>query len=427
MTAAAIPAQSWLQHYREAIGLLSRNARLYLTGAFLFGIAHAGYQLLFNLYLRERGLTESVIGGVLASTATGAALLALPAGFLLLRTRVKPVIITAVVLYVTALLFLVSWQDTEMLWLFAFSSGMAMTFYRVSTAPFYMRNSSETERPMLFSLGFAMIMLSGAVGSIGGGYLVDYFTHLTGDSVIAHRWGLYVSSCVGALAIIPLLMITSRRPSEEEKRQRIDWSALRGRLPLYGKLFTPFFLVGLGAGFIIPFLNIFFRDRFTKSADTIGLYFFGVQVATVIGTLAGPALVRKFGRIRTVVLTELVSVPFMLALVYTGELTIAVIAFLLRAAFMNMGQPVASNFTMEMVTKREQGLVNALIFLAWTGSWMVSTAVGGTLIEHYGYELPMVITAGLYSVSAGLYYFFFRKSERFQDGQFMVRTRGMDA
>ena len=411
----------WLQRYVVSFQLLSKNAKRYLLGAFLLGITQANIQLLFNLYLREREVTESVIGNIISSRATGAALMALPAGFLLLRTRLKPVLIASALVFSGAVWMMAAWGDVSVLWMFALISGMAFTFYRVAAAPFYMRNSTPIERPMLFSLGFGMMTLAGSVGSLGAGYLVAVFKDYVGvDAVLAHRYALFVGVAAGLFATIPFSLIQSKKPSQEERQRSLNWRVIRGRASVYGKLFIPYFLVGLGAGFIIPFLNIYFRDRFHQTTDEIGVYYFAVSIATFLGTMAAPALVHKFGKIKTVVLTELMSIPFMFILAYTGNVGWAVAAFLLRAAFMNMGQPVSTNFSMEVVTEREQGLVNALMLLAWTGSWTISTNIGGELIERHGYELPMLITIALYVLSSVSYYFFFRKSESKENGLYVV-------
>jgi predicted MFS family arabinose efflux permease len=132
----------------------------------------------------------------------------------------------------------------------------------------------------------------------------------------------------------------------------------------------------------------------------------------LIGILAGPIMARKLGMVKTIVLTELLSIPFMMILAFTYSLPLAIIAFLVRGALMNMAQPIGSNLSMELVGKTEHALVNALLTLAWTGSWMISTAVGGRLIDKHGYTLPLLIAVGLYIISAILYFMFFRKSER---------------
>jgi predicted MFS family arabinose efflux permease len=79
---------------------------------------------------------------------------------------------------------------------------------------------------------------------------------------------------------------------------------------------------------------------------------------------------------------------------------------------MNIGVPVATNFGMEMSHRSEQGLVNAILMVSWTASWMLSTAVGGHLIEKYGYTLTFNITIVLYVLSTLFYFWSFRGAEK---------------
>ena len=62
-------------------------------------------------------------------------------------------------------------------------------------------------------------------------------------------------------------------------------------------------------------------------------------------------------------------------------------------------------------------MVNALLMVAWTSAWMVSSAVGGSLIEKFGYTFTMNITVFLYVVSSFTFYIFFRKTEVKGDGE----------
>ena len=89
---------------------------------------------------------------------------------------------------------------------------------------------------------------------------------------------------------------------------------------------------------------------------------------------------------------------------------------------MNLGVPIGTNFGMEMVGKSEQALVNALLMLSWTSSWMVSTAVGGFLIEEYGYTLPLLVAVVLYFISSVSYYLFFNTSEIKTDSGYKIEA-----
>jgi len=145
----------------------------------------------------------------------------------------------------------------------------------------------------------------------------------------------------------------------------------------------------------------------------------------LVAVLTGPILRRRFGFIRTVVITELLSVPFMVALCYTENLSLAVGAFLLRGALMNMAQPVSNTFAMEAVPVEHQGLVNSLITVAWTGSWAISTSIGGAVIEHSGFVPSFWLAIGLYVVSAIFYFLFFAKHERYDNGGYRYLPPGM--
>ncbi|MGH8016198.1 MAG: MFS transporter, partial [Candidatus Zixiibacteriota bacterium] len=93
-----------------------------------------------------------------------------------------------------------------------------------------------------------------------------------------------------------------------------------------------------------------------------------------------------------------------------------VFAFVLRAGLMNIGVPLITNLGMELSKESEQGLVNALLMVAWTSAWMVSTALGGHLIENFGYTLTINITIGIYVFSSLMFYFLFKETEAKKDG-----------
>jgi predicted MFS family arabinose efflux permease len=179
----------------------------------------------------------------------------------------------------------------------------------------------------------------------------------------------------------------------------------------------------MGAGLVIPFLNLYFRDRFLLSAKTIGIFFALLQFFMLAGILIGPLLSKKIGMIKTIVSTQLSSTPFMLVLAFTYNLPLAVGCFLFRGTLMNMGQPISTNFAMEKVKEKEQALANALLMLSWTASWAASANLGGRLIKAYSFTPPLLITVGLYIISSVLYYLFFSSEEDKKIGKAVLTFR----
>jgi len=414
-----------IRDYARNIRLFSRNVRLYLFGSFLVGLTFAAYMLLLNLYLREQGSPESFIGTILSAGAVGTTVICIPAAFLLRRIRLKRILLSSILVYCVSIVFLSHLPVTYFLVVISFFAGVAITFYRVAAAPFFMRNTTTRERTYVFSASFGVSLMASMLGSLLFGWLVPQLEKITASMITAYQWTFLVGVGLGLLSLIPFALIKAADPSEENDRADFSLTLIRRRLGLYLKLIIPYFVVGTGAGLIIPFLNLYFRDRFGQPPDKIGLFYFLVHGTMLLGIMAGPILSRRFGMVRTIVWTQLLSIPFMVILAYTNSLPLAFLAFLVRGALMNLGQPIGSNFSMELVEKHEHALVNALMMLGWTSSWMFSAIIGGNLIERHGYTLPLMITVVLYIVSSILYYLFFGHSEHRTHSGYVIEPHGV--
>jgi predicted MFS family arabinose efflux permease len=409
----------WREAAREYIADVSRfspNARLYLLGAFLVGINYEVFQLLLNLYLRELAFTDTQIGFVNSFRAVGMTVMAIPAALVLSRVSLRPVLIAAMILLAGASFVVIDSSLYQVVLAFSVVMGMSYTVSRVAAAPFYMQHSTPRERPHLFSFSFGVSLLAAMIGSLTAGKSAAMIGQAVGSMVLGYRYTLIGAVAISLLSLIPFALIRGDGLASDETRIRVSRDLLRRRGSFLLRISMANFLIGAGAGLIIPFLNLYFRDRFGLSPDRIGFFYFCVTGAMFLGTMAGPLLTRKFGLVRAVVLTQLASIPFMLVLSYTYYLPLAFAAFVLRGALMNIGVPLGTHFGMEMCERTEQGLVNALLMVSWTGAWMVSAAVGGRLIDVYGYSITFDITIGLYCLSSIYYYWSFRRAERRTDG-----------
>ena len=391
------------------------NARLYLYGLFLWGLGQSIFSLLFNLYLRELGFTDSGIGQILSKVSLGAAVAALPVAFLFRRVATRRLLVMAGALASITYLLQGTLVAPELLLLAAFVSGMVVTTFRLSIAPVVMREVEASSRPFLFSAAFTALFLSAIVGSSIGGGLPHLFGFLTDDPTLTLRWSLWTGCGLTLLASIPFYRMKPPGSSPEEKPPASAWEQIRelGEVDwgLQFKLAFPAALIGLGAGLIIPFLNLYFRDRFSLTPAGIGVLFAVMQGFMVAGNLFGPAVSRRLGLVRGVVVTQLASVPFMVLLALSGSFPVVVASFFLRGALMNMNQPLTSHFAMEVVPEREHAITNSLLSLSWFVAWSVSADIGGALIERAGYAEPLLIAAFLYVAASVLYWLFFHSVE----------------
>lgn len=418
--------------YVRQVRQSGRNPRLYLQGLFLIGLGQSIFSLLFNLYLRTIGISDSAIGQILSKVSLGAALAAIPAAFLFRGLQARLILVGAGGLAAILYVMQVSWTAPETLLLIAFLTGMAATVYRLSIAPVIMREVAPDARPFLFSASFTVLFLSAIVGFAIGGWLPTLFHLFTDVDRLALRWSLYVAAGLILMSAIPF------NAMKDAPRENSDWDAAEDEPParelrrwtdrfggplrqarelievdwvLNLKLTLPAMLIGLGAGLIIPFMNLFFHDRFGMSEAEIGVLFAAMQGFMVVGNLFGPAVSRKLGLVRGVVATQLLSVPFMVLLGVSSFFPLVAAAFFLRSGLMNMNQPLTSHFAMEVVSKRDHAVTNSLLSLSWFVAWSISADIGGAMIERYGYTPPLLVAAGLYVVASVLYWFFFKDVE----------------
>ena len=414
----------WVKDYWSHLALFSKNGRLFLWGGFLIGLDFSIFSLLLNLYFKELGFTEGFIGQVLSFASLGAVLTTIPAAFVISKFESRKILFLSTLFGGICYFLQATLVHRIGLLIVSLVLGMTSTFLRVLAAPFFMRNSSPKERTYLFSMNFGVMMVGGIIGSWGGGYLPDLFSHLFGTKILGFRLSLVFASILGLVGIIPFAMISEKKELNPKNsfNSFLDLKRLKQRKELLFKLCFPFFLLGLGAGLVIPFLNLYLRDRFNSPAKTMGVFFALLQIFMLLGILLGPLMAKKWGMIKSIVWTQILSVPFMVILAFTYVLPLAVVCFLLRGSLMNMSNPISANFSMEKVSKEEQPLVNSLTMLSWALAWSISSNLGGRLIEKFSFTLPLLITPVLYVLSSLFYYRFFSSPEDLKIGKAVELT-----
>jgi MFS family permease len=402
--------ENWFSLYIGNLKRISHPARVYLLGTTLVGMAWATFMLLFNLYMRERGFTEGVIGQVLSMQSFGMVAVAVPAAMLVSRRSARGMLVISSLGVAAGFTMQTLVGAAPLILLASFLTGGMLAVSRVIGAPLLMAHSTPAERTHVFSLSFAATLGSGLITHFAAGSLHEVFAGATGSSLAAYRWVLLLGCACAIAGSIAFMRVPAGVVGERAPRLglREFWNT-KGKLLF--KLTFPFFLVGMGAGLIIPFLNLYFQDRFALTAQTIGVYYGLVQASMIVGVLLGPELARRWGMVRTVVITEWASLPFMVILAFTGNLPLATAAFLLRGALMNLGVPIANNYMMERVGQSDRALVNSWSMIAWSLSWAVTAPIGGVMIEHGGYVLPLLLACGLYVASSVLYFVYFRRVE----------------
>lgn len=407
-----------LTTYANRVGAFQRNARLYLVNVMLAGAAFGVFRLLFNFYVLSLGYDESLLGRLITTNNLSALLVALPIGYLADRIGRKRSLILSGLLTSLSVMLMVIWPSAGLFYVMNVLLGMAQSLGAVTTAPFLMENSGEEERTYLFSISFGLQTLAGFVGNWLGGYLPTWMGtwHSTAaTSSVAYAWALGAVSVLAVLGLVPLLGLQRKYMGGEPEARTMfaPVSYFWKERALLGRLILPLLVTSLGAGMIMPFMNVFFRTVHHQTDGTIGTLFAWGSLAMGIGMLLAAPLAERYGKIQLVVVTQALSIPFLMVLGYSPWFWLSAGAYYVRLALMNMSNPVYQTFVMEHVEPDVRATVASLTSMAWNFGWAFSPVVSGALQVQSGFGWPFLITIVSYTIAVALYWqYFWRKGEQ---------------
>jgi len=135
------------------------------------------------------------------------------------------------------------------------------------------------------------------------------------------------------------------------------------------------------------------------SSALFGLIDGGANATTALLTLLAPWLAVRIGRIRTIALMRLLSIPLFLTIGLSGNLLLAALLYPFRQGIMDMSNGVLQVYSMEVVEERHRGLANSAYQAAFQVPWAITASLGGLLIAHLGYTPLFLITASCYMLA----------------------------
>jgi MFS family permease len=403
-----------LSTYIERIRQFSPNARFYLTGIIFSGIGTGVYRLLFNFYILSLGYDQAFLGLLTTVSSLTALLAAFPMGYLSdILQRKTAMILGSLGTFLSVGVMLLFPSRTVFL-VMNVVMGASQALSQISTGPFVVENSSNVERSYLYSFSMGFMNTANFVGNWIGGYLPKWtglWRSVTATSSSAYAWALAVAVIGYLVSVIPFLFI--RRQDRDKLSERSIFAPLgyfRDHPVLLGKLILPTLLISMGAGLVMPFMNVYFRTVHGQSDAVIGTLFAWGSAATALGMLLAPLLADRWGKMPVVMATQGLSVPFLAILGFVPNFELVVIAYYLRVALMNMSTPIYQTFALEQIDPSARGMVASLNSMAWSFGWAFSPIISGWIQVRWGFGPAFLGTMTLYTVAVGLYWrFFLRK------------------
>lgn len=403
-------ASNYIQNLRR----FSRNAQLYLFYALSSGLGTGIWTVMFNLYLLRIGYELSFVGLFWFLDMIFHGLFALPAGLIADKIGRRKTFVLATTWNILARGALLFTLDPTLILILAALAGMGEGFHAVVGAPFIMENSEPEERPHLFALDSSFSSISTFVGSISGGLLPLAWASLWGVPAldpVAARWALVTSLPLTMLALVPLVFMREKPAALVESFA--DLITLRHVVShgIIAKLVLCSALVGVAFGLTTRFFNVFFSVAHGASDDQVGTILASGALGSAVIMLMSPVMNRRWGRVRSIVFSQLLSIPFLLLMAITPTLGMVWAFFVLRGSIYSISMPLRQQLAMEFITSRERGTTNGLVHMVFDLGGGLGALSIGLFVVNANFMPAFTAAAAIFIVPAALYYVFFDTME----------------
>ncbi|MET3942584.1 MFS family permease [Paenibacillus sp. PvP094] len=410
----------------------SRNIQLFFLASILYQIGNGMFSVLYNLYIQGLGYNDTMNGQIVSIQSLATAIMFVPIGLGGDRFSRKRLLIAGALF---SGIFLIGrsfdYSASGLIW-FAVFSGLFAGVFQVLAIPFLAENVKKSQRLKMFSYYSSLVLASQVLGSLGGGVFADLLHTLGIAKVTGLQTVLFIGGAATLAAFIPMLFVSDdKTPAQTvttgavpavvaSEDKNLSATEQPGNLQdkkndsrLIGQFVITQLLIGFGSGLVVPYLNLYFTNRFSVSLSAMSLLISLGQIMTIVSMLIGPTLAAKVGSVRAVVIFQVFSLPFLLLTGFTNVLFIASVSFLFRQALMNAANPIQSAILVDRVSDKRRGIANSLMQTAFMIGWATMGPVQSYLVTTYGtywgYAITFSITGGLYVISSLMYYMMFKE------------------
>jgi hypothetical protein len=271
--------------------------------------------------------------------------------------------------------------------------------------------TASGDRPRRFGQQIAIGTIAAFLSAYIAGQLADPIAAALGlapGALLVVRVLVALGGIVAAASALPILLVRA----VAVPRGSLDAPVRRELVVRFGVVEAIF---GFGAGSFLPFVNLFFADRFGLAFGPIGFALGVIAVGGSLGALLhGIHVAPRFGQLRGVVLVQLLSIPFaLLAAVIPGAAAVTGV-LAVRAGLMYGSSSTYRAFELSSFSPAERAGVSAILAIAWSAPAAVGSLTSGAVraaLGDAGWTANIATLAAAYLVAALLSLVFFGAHE----------------
>lgn len=386
---------------------LGRDAKLIILSNFFWAVTFGFLDVTYAPYLGILGQSGELIGTLMLVSSLSSAVLMIPFGILADRYGRKPFLLVGSVFsaFSFGMYFFVT--DIILFTVAELIKGLSWAMSWGISGALLSEKASEEQRSYAFGLssfGFAAGSVIGYVMGASPDFLTVFYELDYPQSIRV----MYLAVAVVALAsLFPLIPIKEvRKPSVELKWLNVSsWGVVSWLALTQG-------LIGLGAGFMIPWFSYYFTLKFGVDLGEIGIVFAVSQVGMAVAFLIVPRIAERIGSVRTIVYSQATSILVLLLISISPSFTVASVLYLIRVILMNMTNPALSSFFFGLLKSEERASGNSLISASWNIANALPRPVAGYIMDNVLLDMTLYICASLYSISTLTFFGIFKNAEK---------------
>jgi MFS family permease len=290
--------------------------------------------------------------------------------------------------------------------------GLGHAAHMPSFMGFLSEKVEEHRRKFLFGFQMFGSMIASASAVLVAGMLPDFLSS-SYNWTLRESYGVifFISMWFCILQLFPLMLTREERSVSSSVKTEPEKTLLppvpRRTLLL---LCTPMALLGLGAGLVIPFFQVYFRWRFDTSIQDIGILFSLTQFLWAGAYLLMPNIAERKGSVRAITTVHTGAIVALVAIPISPNFYFVSIAYITRMVLMNSTWPIFQSYSLSQVPREHRSLTLSATNFSFNVMKAITPLVGGYLFAR-SLELPFFITAVLYTIATITFYLFFRKRD----------------
>lgn len=404
---------------------INKNIYLFLIINLIASFSMGIFNMFVGIYLKEVGYQEQFVGNILSINTFAIAIASIPSAYLIEKIGRKKSFTLGFVCISIGSSFLVIFKNPIIIILMSIINGFGMSIKSTAEGMYIVENTCEEQRVSVFSTNFVIsnvgMMSASFLGGVLSSYMGNYFSPKTAIMYI-----FIMSSILSLIALIPIFFM--KEPKKLKSRNFKD--CIKGYISILNKNIINFMiynsLIGIGAGMIVPFFSVYLKYSMNISDGIVGSILSISQFGCIVGGMIIPFISARLGKQRSIIMCQLISIPFLLSIAFPQGIFIITVSFFMRNGLMNMAMPLIQNLSMEMIEDKDRTNMSSLMSLSGNISRAIGIAIGGFLMQNVSYTAPYYFTVLFYIIAVSLFVYIYKEGAKIKKESLCINLINKD-